>query len=109
VPVEAYAKELLESFLMAPISEKRNGHATEPESAVEPFPVLDGYVPALSKDELYQVVRSPIFFDAGMFIGALLRDDPRHPEARPIVKALWGASCLHLDGYSERSLRSSHE
>lgn len=26
-------------------------------------------------------------FDAGMFIGALLIDDPRHSEARPIVEA----------------------
>jgi predicted nucleic acid-binding protein len=28
-----------------------------------------------------------ILFDAGMFIGALLRDDPRHAEARPLVEA----------------------
>lgn len=26
-------------------------------------------------------------FDAGMFIGALLRGDPRHAEARPLVEA----------------------
>lgn len=29
------------------------------------------------------------FFDAGMFIGALLRQDPRHGEARPIMKAAY--------------------
>ena len=29
------------------------------------------------------------FFDAGLFIGALLRDDPRHQEARPIVLAAY--------------------
>ena len=28
-----------------------------------------------------------VFFDAGMFIGALLRDDPRYGEARPLVEA----------------------
>ncbi|MCI0695126.1 type II toxin-antitoxin system VapC family toxin [candidate division KSB1 bacterium] len=28
-----------------------------------------------------------ILFDAGMFIGALLRDDPRHAEARPLVES----------------------
>ena len=28
-----------------------------------------------------------ILFDAGMFIGALLRGDPRHAEARPLVEA----------------------
>jgi predicted nucleic acid-binding protein len=28
-----------------------------------------------------------ILFDAGMFIGALLRDDPRHAEARTLVEA----------------------
>jgi predicted nucleic acid-binding protein len=28
----------------------------------------------------------PILFDAGLFIGALLRDDPRHPEAYPWLK-----------------------
>lgn len=28
-----------------------------------------------------------IFFDAGMFIGALLKDDPRHDEARSIVES----------------------
>ncbi len=28
-----------------------------------------------------------ILFDAGMFIGALLKDDPRHAEARPLVEA----------------------
>jgi len=27
----------------------------------------------------------PIMFDAGLFIGALLKGDPRHQEARPIV------------------------
>jgi predicted nucleic acid-binding protein len=35
------------------------------------------------------VAGDPFFFDAGMFIGALLRDDPRHAEARPIVKAAY--------------------
>jgi predicted nucleic acid-binding protein len=30
---------------------------------------------------------SVVLFDAGMFIGALLRDDPRHAEARPLVEA----------------------
>ena len=29
----------------------------------------------------------PLFFDAGMFIGALLDGDPRHSEARPLVEA----------------------
>jgi predicted nucleic acid-binding protein len=29
----------------------------------------------------------PAFFDAGMFIGALLRDDPRNPEAYSLVEA----------------------
>lgn len=28
-----------------------------------------------------------VLFDAGIFIGALLRDDPRHAEARPLVEA----------------------
>ncbi len=28
-----------------------------------------------------------IFFDAGVFIGALLRGDSRHTEARPLVEA----------------------
>jgi len=28
-----------------------------------------------------------ILFDAGLFIGALLQDDPRHAEARPLVEA----------------------
>ncbi len=28
-----------------------------------------------------------VFLDAGLFIGALLRDDPRHAEARGIVEA----------------------
>lgn len=28
-----------------------------------------------------------ILFDAGMFIGALLKNDPRHAEARPLVEA----------------------
>jgi len=28
-----------------------------------------------------------ILFDAGLFIGALLQEDPRHTEARPLVKA----------------------
>ena len=28
-----------------------------------------------------------ILFDAGMFIGALLKDDPRHAESRPLVEA----------------------
>ncbi len=28
-----------------------------------------------------------ILFDAGMFIGALLRDDPRHAEARALVES----------------------
>jgi predicted nucleic acid-binding protein len=28
-----------------------------------------------------------IFYDAGLFIGALLSGDPRHAEARPIVEA----------------------
>ena len=32
-----------------------------------------------------------VLFDAGMFIGALLKNDPRHAEARPLVEA---ASCL---------------
>jgi predicted nucleic acid-binding protein len=27
------------------------------------------------------------FFDAGLFIEALLLDDPEHPEARPLVEA----------------------
>lgn len=27
----------------------------------------------------------PILFDAGLFIGALLRDDPRHPKAYPLT------------------------
>lgn len=27
------------------------------------------------------------FFDAGMFIGALLKGDPRHPEALPLLEA----------------------
>lgn len=29
----------------------------------------------------------PILFDAGIFIGALLKGDPRHAEARPLVEA----------------------
>jgi predicted nucleic acid-binding protein len=29
----------------------------------------------------------PVFFDAGLFIAALLAGDPRHAEARPIVEA----------------------
>jgi len=29
----------------------------------------------------------PVLFDAGVFIGALLRGDPRHNEARPIAEA----------------------
>jgi len=28
-----------------------------------------------------------VFLDAGLFIGALLADDPRHAEARGIVEA----------------------
>ena len=28
-----------------------------------------------------------VLFDAGMFIGALLKNDPRHAEARPLVEA----------------------
>lgn len=28
-----------------------------------------------------------VLFDAGVFIGALLTGDPRHPEARPLVEA----------------------
>lgn len=28
-----------------------------------------------------------VFLDAGIFIGALLSQDPRHTEARPIVEA----------------------
>lgn len=28
----------------------------------------------------------PILFDAGVFIGALLKEDPRHQEARLIVE-----------------------
>ena len=31
--------------------------------------------------------KPPILFDAGVFIGALLRGDARHDEARPIVEA----------------------
>jgi predicted nucleic acid-binding protein len=29
----------------------------------------------------------PVFFDAGLFIAAILQDDPRHTEARPYVEA----------------------
>jgi len=29
----------------------------------------------------------PILFDAGVFVGALLKGDPRHDEARLIVEA----------------------
>lgn len=29
----------------------------------------------------------PVFVDAGLFIGALLGDDPRHPESRPLVES----------------------
>lgn len=35
-------------------------------------------------------VKPPILFDAGVFIGALLRGDARHAEARPIVEAARG-------------------
>jgi predicted nucleic acid-binding protein len=31
-------------------------------------------------------VGEPIFFDAGLFVGALLGGDPRHGEARPLVE-----------------------
>lgn len=34
-----------------------------------------------------------ILFDAGVFIGALLRGDPRHAEARPIVEAARRGAC----------------
>jgi hypothetical protein len=32
-------------------------------------------------------IADPVFLDAGLFIGALLREDPRHDEARSIVEA----------------------
>jgi hypothetical protein len=54
LPAEAYAKELLEGLLLPNGEHKRDGgHRTEAESAAEPFPVLEGYVPALAKEELY--------------------------------------------------------
>ena len=32
-------------------------------------------------------LEGPVFFDAGVFIGALLQGDGRHVEARPLVEA----------------------
>lgn len=36
-----------------------------------------------------------VFLDAGLLIGALLADDPRHTEARGIVEAAVGVGSPH--------------
>jgi predicted nucleic acid-binding protein len=41
----------------------------------------------VGKRESTNIEMTLVFFDAGMFIGALLSGDPRHAEARPIVEA----------------------
>lgn len=54
LPAEAYAKELLEALLLPSAELGQSGHLTEEVPSGEPFPVLEGYVPTLTKDELYK-------------------------------------------------------
>lgn len=42
-------------------------------------------MPSITRAEDYDLSQR-ILFDAGLFIGALLEDDPRHSEARPLVE-----------------------
>lgn len=51
---EAYAKELLEGLLLPPTGTGQNGHTNTEDHDDEPFPVLEWYVPSLTKDELYK-------------------------------------------------------
>jgi predicted nucleic acid-binding protein len=39
------------------------------------------------KRRFTRLTESWILFDAGLFIGALMKNDPRHIEARPLVEA----------------------
>jgi predicted nucleic acid-binding protein len=50
-----------------------------------------------------------VFVDAGLFIGALLGDDPRHAEARPLVESARRGeiSWCHQRAFSRRFTRHS--
>ena len=51
--------------------------------------------------------RQCALLDAGVFIGALLKEDPRHQEARLLVEQApsWRTGSLYDGWYSERGVR----